>query len=504
MKKLQSIIIFFINAQIIIAQFQDANWLFGYNDRLIAENCGKVIIHHDDHGLTHSFIETPLNFANTTASISTKDGNLLFYTNGCEIANYQHEIIINGSGLSPGEINEKVCDVYGYIVPRGALILPFSNSDSNKYVVLHLGAKYGSERSIIFDRLYYTIVDMSFNGGKGEVISKNNLLLEGDLESMAVVKHGNGRDWWIIVPEFGSNRYHRILFSDGEYSQKEDMISGFDFPKEFCETNGNSVFSPDGSYFIRSSSSCGFITFKFDRCSGVLSTPIYNPLNKTLGSPGSDAVISTSNMLFLISPYNIIINDKYYKDRILKFDLQKIGVSTKYVEYLFPNTFEQFDIKPQYFIQYSNGEIFFYSLKNKGTIYKIDKPDSKNEIIEFKPIIALPAANALSVPYFPNYKLKALNNSLCDTLTNTYTLHDSDLNIFPNPAHNNISILLSGFYLNNSQIKIFSIHGELLKTYEIKNDQSILTIDLMSYPQGTYLLNFKNEIHSFIYKFIKI
>lgn len=43
-------------------------------------------------------------FSVTNASICDENGNLLFYTNGCFIANASHQIMQNGNGLNPGAL----------------------------------------------------------------------------------------------------------------------------------------------------------------------------------------------------------------------------------------------------------------------------------------------------------------------------------------------------------------------------------------------------------------
>ncbi len=47
---------------------------------------------------------------------------------------------------------------------------------------------------------YYSIIDMSNNGGLGKVVSKNNMLLNDFMgDCVGAVKHGNGRDWWVVT-----------------------------------------------------------------------------------------------------------------------------------------------------------------------------------------------------------------------------------------------------------------------------------------------------------------
>ena len=53
--------------------------------------------------------------------------------------------------------------------------------------------------------LYLTTIDMNLNSGKGQVTSKNVIKIQDTLNSgrITACKHGNGRDWWIIVRPTG-------------------------------------------------------------------------------------------------------------------------------------------------------------------------------------------------------------------------------------------------------------------------------------------------------------
>jgi len=47
--------------------------------------------------------------------------------------------------------------------------------------------------------LYYTLIDMKLNGGAGAVVTGNKRISsEVHADCLTGVKHGNGRDWWII------------------------------------------------------------------------------------------------------------------------------------------------------------------------------------------------------------------------------------------------------------------------------------------------------------------
>ncbi|MBK9743550.1 MAG: hypothetical protein IPO94_11590 [Saprospiraceae bacterium] len=54
-----------------------------------------------------SYQRLAIGFTVASANMSNKDGKLLFYFNGCDLANAQHEIVENGTGFNPGQIATK-------------------------------------------------------------------------------------------------------------------------------------------------------------------------------------------------------------------------------------------------------------------------------------------------------------------------------------------------------------------------------------------------------------
>lgn len=95
-----------------------------------------------------------LNTLEGCASISTASGNLLFYTDGKNIYNKNHQIMNNGSGLL-GHLSTS----------QSATIVPMPGSASLFYVFT-LDAGGGTEG------LRYSVIDMSLDGGLGSVTAK--------------------------------------------------------------------------------------------------------------------------------------------------------------------------------------------------------------------------------------------------------------------------------------------------------------------------------------------
>ncbi|MBL0339588.1 MAG: hypothetical protein IPP71_00960 [Bacteroidetes bacterium] len=143
-------------------------------------------------------------------SIADTSGDLLFYGNADGnsggffsglIWNRNHDVMMGGDSVAgSGWYQEMV------IVPNP--------SDDSSYYVFSIGVTFQFG-------LMYSIVDMRGDGGLGAVTQKNVQLLNFLMvDCILAVKHGNGRDWWIIVrkspvpfPGNDNNSWYSYLIS---------------------------------------------------------------------------------------------------------------------------------------------------------------------------------------------------------------------------------------------------------------------------------------------------
>ena len=127
---------------------QNNNWFFGQGVA-ISFNPGNLPIPH--------FISSSImNTNESCASISDENGNLLFYTNGQQIFNRNHQVMVNGSGLMGHESSF-----------QGAVILRQPKHDSIYYVFTA-----DAYETNFANGYRYSIVNMNRQGGNGEVVSK--------------------------------------------------------------------------------------------------------------------------------------------------------------------------------------------------------------------------------------------------------------------------------------------------------------------------------------------
>ncbi len=193
-----------------------------------------------------------LNFNGTLSAIGTgqlntqegcsgysdpQTGQLLFYTDGVNVWNKNNIIMPNGTGLGG-------C----YSSTQSALVIPKPGS-STQFYIFTVGGWAGLDTCN--GNFESNIVDMTLNGGLGDVTVKNQLVLSSVCEKLTATLHCNGVDYWVVVHKFNSDEFYSYLLTSAGLSafpvvstagiMHEDTLGGDGF-----EAIGYMKISPDG------------------------------------------------------------------------------------------------------------------------------------------------------------------------------------------------------------------------------------------------------------------
>lgn len=122
------------------------------------------------------------------SSICDASGNLLFFTNGIKVWNANRQQMPNGFGLFGNNSSSQIL-----IVPRP--------DDCDIYFI------FTTPSQNFTGPLCYSKVDMSLNGGLGDVVSKNTILHTSVTERIAATLQRNGKDYWVVSQSLGSNGF---------------------------------------------------------------------------------------------------------------------------------------------------------------------------------------------------------------------------------------------------------------------------------------------------------
>ena len=184
-------IILFLLSLNCLAQQQAANWYFG----------SKAGIKFDAAGNVTAVTDGELSTGEGCAALSDTNGNLQMYTDGVTVYNKLHQIMPNGTGLM-GDPS----------TTQSATIVPKPGS-SNLFYVFTLDAFAGA------NGFRFSVVDMAANGGLGAVTSEKNVLIyTPSSEKIAVVKHANNIDYWVVTHGWNNNAFNSYLLTSSGLS----------------------------------------------------------------------------------------------------------------------------------------------------------------------------------------------------------------------------------------------------------------------------------------------
>lgn len=243
-------------------------WYFGRNAG-VDFNGGTPV------GLTNG----ALNTGEGCATISDKNGNLIFYTDGIFVYNRNHQQMPNGFGLF-GDPS----------AAQSAIIVPQPGSN-NRYVIFTVDAAGGP------NGFAYSEVDMTLDNGMGDVIAgtKNTVLFSPSVEKLTAVKHANGLYVWVLGHGLNNNRYYAYLVDcDGVAAPVVTDIGSVEGTPGW----GCLVASPNGLRLASAMRAVGFEVYDFDPATGIVTNPI------NLGNAGSCYGVSFSpnnNLLYGLS-----------------------------------------------------------------------------------------------------------------------------------------------------------------------------------------------------------
>lgn len=197
-----------------------------------------------------------LNTAAGCASIADAAGALLFYTDGITVWNRNHVQMPDGDSLAGG-----------FQSTQSALIVPKPSSVNLFYIFTV--QQYNTTRNFS-----YSVVDLSLDGGNGDVTNKNTLIISNVTEKLTAVKHANNADVWVMVHGYGTNNFSAYLVSSTGISAPVTSAIG---P---VVTSSNAVgymkFSPDGSKIAYAANLANYVDlFDFNSTTGTVSNEKY-------------------------------------------------------------------------------------------------------------------------------------------------------------------------------------------------------------------------------------
>ncbi|MCC7029113.1 MAG: gliding motility-associated C-terminal domain-containing protein [Chitinophagaceae bacterium] len=285
---------------------------------LFAQNAGNIWYFGQNAGL--NFNTNPpsplaggqINTIEGCSSIADPvTGNLLFYSDGITVWDKNHNPM--PASLATPLNGDPSSTQSGVIVPQPG--------NPSIYYIFTTPAQLGSW-TFTSAAMCYSIVDMTLNGGNGDLTSVNNVLIDSATEKIAGIGNCNGSEYWIAGHQWGTNNFYvykltaaglsaPVISSVGAVHQ--DIGSG-----QKSESIGYMKFSSDGKKL-------GLVTyvnlnvmelFDFNSLTGTVSNPItevypFDPNNNLDGLYGCS--FSPDNSKFYVSFFSQFASSTIYQ-----------------------------------------------------------------------------------------------------------------------------------------------------------------------------------------------
>lgn len=472
-----------------VCQRHDQVWVIGDDNSPTYNTDGGQTINFGTNPPQAYYNYRKLNMRPCNASLCDSLGNLLAYTNGCDIAGADDEIIEGGDTINAGYVNYLQCRQYnnGYTSgSQSAVMLPMPDTAGIVFTFHeHLIYTY-NPFNVIIDKLLYSVIDMKQNNGKGKVIEKDVTLIEGSISygGLATVKHANGHDWWIIVPDYSGNVFHIAKLTRHGVTNMLTQTIGLT-PNAMGEGYGQVVFSPDGSKLFRTNPYNPVMVYDFDRAAGVFtnfSTIEYDYGSELKGEIGC-AVSPNSRYLYLSA-----------REHLYQFDLQGPDISTSqtlvatwdgYNTSSLPTTFWQCQLGP-------DCKIYIIAGSDTRFYHIIHNPDEAGTDCNVEQRgLHLPTPSGVSMPSFPNFRLGPLDNPglPCSPVSSISSLSFSPLpliSVFPNPANDYLKIVPNQVLPADATWILYDAFGRLVQLERLHNSGGCTEISLTDLRDGIY------------------
>lgn len=254
-----------------------------------------------------------------TATIADTSGQLLFYSDGIDVRNRQHQIMPNGKELS--KYNEPTQPV---------LIVPQPGNDY-RYYLFQVDGRAGYRGGC--GCASYSVIDLREDDGLGDVVERNNELYAPTTEKLTGVHHANGRDIWVVTHAWESDAFYSYLVTDRGISKPVISRTGSTHSAENGSPSGQMKISPDGKRLalVRSgffdalsfanAQSSLIEVFDFDDATGKVSNPVSLPVDKEVEMYGIE-FSPDGNLLYATATGQRIYDGQPRTSKLLQYNLR--------------------------------------------------------------------------------------------------------------------------------------------------------------------------------------
>lgn len=460
---------------------------------------------------------------NASPAFSDKNGEFLFFSNNFHVYDSIGRVIENGDSIAVGFYLNYVLRIdppdFGAAILQNGATIPISDS---VFYMFHQTQEYwpgapnwpivgieeqGEPLVIASDALHLTTVRKRTDGtlyirpDEKEVQLLKDTIVESQL---SFIKHANGKDWWLLVPEHYSDSAYlfRIYPETGEidlqgkshFSDQNDRVTSI-------KVTGS---SPNGTKLARLINNYGskidhkLELFDFDRCTGAVERYFLDSLPPAdIWSLDGDLAFSENGrFLYMAASEYIFQFDMELDDPFSDYDTIAVADDFRFLGVL-PTLFGQFWEIP-------NGKLLVVSLNATPFFHYIHQPNEKGAACDFEMrAITLPAERSspedsimiAGLPTYPPYRMPPLDYDCETSIDEPERSSDVFISLYPNPAWSETTVQIHGAKIK--QARVLDINGRQLAERKRHGRFNVSTL-----PSGVYFVEVETDRGVFVRKLV--
>ena len=373
-----------------------------------------------------------INMAGGNATLCDKEGNLALYSNGQilmdednqfieDTINYDHNLLSHCMEWeNDNRGNENKPKLTGLFLFQRVLLLPVKE----KIMVVYNTSTYCQDKHIY--RVVTSLIDTDTLNSIKRILIKDSIVYNIDtlISSLHAVRHGNGKDWWVVTFTRGYEYMVSFLVTENGVNYHDKVKTGNIKMNNTNLTDGQITFSPDGRQIVLYTSNRfnhiaggGFCVWDFNRCDGTISN-LRNVVSSQPSLEFGAAFSHDSKYIYISNGTHIKQYDPYSAK--YKLDEKTVAVyDSFYYEVPGPNpnnikfwvSFGQLKLGP-------DGRIYIYphSATNQYlSVMNYPHENYKKTDVRQHSIFT-PRIFTRTVPNIPEFRLGPDDGSPCDTL----------------------------------------------------------------------------------------